>query len=348
MNENHRDLISIGFTVTVVVMAGFVAMRFLLPLVWAGVIAIATWPIYKRLERWLGYRKTLVAVLMSVMVTLVVIVPLAGLMIQGLQEARYLTAFLLQSNEGGIPAPEWLHTLPWDGDFLQNWWIEKLGHQGALSDLLETDPATVKSLSRFAKSVGLQVVHRSVVFGFALLCLFFFYRDGDVLAKQINALGEYCLGHRWDMYARNLPMAIKATVNGVVLVGFSVGLIMGSCYAILGVPFAVMLGAVTGVLAMIPFAVPFAFVTVALILLMKGSLASALAILAIGSFVMFVADHFVRPVIIGNATQLPFLAVLFGILGGVESLGLVGLFIGPVVMVLFTTLWHEPELSYKE
>jgi predicted PurR-regulated permease PerM len=60
--------------------------------------------------------------------------------------------------------------------------------------------------------------------------------------------------------------------------------------------------------------------------------------------VLFIADHFVRPTMIGSATKLPFLAVLLGILGGVETLGLVGLFIGPVVMTLFVTLWHEEKV----
>ncbi len=345
MNQNHRELISIGFTITVVVMAAIVAMHFLLPLVWAGIIAIATWPVYQRLERWLGYRKTLVAALLTFAFTLVVMVPLVWLTIKGLHEARVFANFLIQSNTEGVPPPDWIKSLPWGSDYLQNMWQDKLGHQGAVSELLETETSSIKSLSGFAKTVGLQVAHRSVVFGFALLCLFFFYRDGESLAQQINALGDYCLGHRWHLYSSNLPNAIKATVNGLVLVGLSVGAIMGTCYAILGVPFSVMLGAATALLAMIPFGAPIAFVTVGLVLLIKGSLAGAIVVLVVGSIVMFVADHFVRPVIIGNATQLHFLAVLFGILGGVEALGLVGLFIGPVVMVLFSTLWREPELS---
>ena len=55
------------------------------------------------------------------------------------------------------------------------------------------------------------------------------------------------------------------------------------------------------------------------------------------------ADHFVKPVLIGGAIELPFLAVLFGILGGVETMGVLGLFIGPIVMVLFVTLWQETQ-----
>jgi predicted PurR-regulated permease PerM len=344
MNENHRDLISISFTVSVVVLAGVIALHFLLPLVWAGIIAMATWPVFERLDRWLGYRKTLVAVLLTAVVTLVVMVPLVWLTIKGLQEARIFAAYLVQANADGIPPPDWIKNLPWVGGYAQDWWQTKLAHPGSVADLMDTETSTIKSLSGLARTVGVQVAHRSVIFGFALVCLFFFYRDGQVLAQQINALGRYCLGHRWALYASNLPTAIKATVNGLVLVGLSVGVIMGTCYAIAGVPFSVMLGAATALLAMIPFGAPFAFVTVALILLMKGSFVSAVVIVAIGGCVMFIADHFVRPVIIGNATQLHFLAVLFGILGGVETLGLVGLFIGPVVMVLFSTLWREPDL----
>ena len=61
MNENHRDMISISFTVGVVVLAGVIAFHFLLPLVWAGIIASATWPIFEKLNRWFGDRATLVA-----------------------------------------------------------------------------------------------------------------------------------------------------------------------------------------------------------------------------------------------------------------------------------------------
>ena len=61
-----------------------------------------------------------------------------------------------------------------------------------------------------------------------------------------------------------------------------------------------------------------------------------------GTVVLFVADHFIRPRLIGEATRMPFLLVLFGIFGGVEAFGLVGLFAGPAVMALFITLWREP------
>jgi len=138
-----------------------------------------------------------------------------------------------------------------------------------------------------------------------------------------------------------VPVAVRATVNGLVLVGLAEGVLLGIGYQFAGVPSAMLWAAVTGILAIIPFGAPLAFGAAAALLAWQGSTVAAIAIVILGVVVLFVADHFVRPTMIGNATQLPFLAVLLGILGGVETLGLIGLFIGPVVMTLFVTLWHE-------
>ena len=92
---------------------------------------------------------------------------------------------------------------------------------------------------------------------------------------------------------------------------------------------------------MLPFCAPIAFGLAALWLFVHGQAAGALAVLATGSVVVFLAEHFVRPGLIGSATRLPFLLVLFGILGGAETFGLIGLFIGPALMTILTVLWRE-------
>ena len=176
-----------------------------------------------------------------------------------------------------------------------------------------------------------------------MLCLFFFYRDGDILLQQINHVGESCLGDRWFRYANRLPAALRATVNGTIVVGIGVGVLMGVCYALIDFPAPTVMGFITAFAAMIPFVVPVVFSIIAAILFFNGSLIAAIIVVVWGTVVMFVADHFIKPVLIGGATQLPFLAVLFGILGGVETLGLLGLFVGPIIMVLFVTLWYESQ-----
>lgn len=345
MNENHRDLISITFTLAIILLAAIIAFRFLLPLAWAGIIAIASWPLYERLDEMLGGQKTLVATILTTVFTVVVAVPLLWLTVIAIQETRVAVNFLLTANAHGVTAPEWLGELPWVGEHLKAAWQESLGKPQGLTEFFVNGSKSLKAVGEFAKIVGMQVAHRAVIFGFAIVSLFFFYRDGERLAKQIKLLGRYLLKSRWKIYSEQLPLAIKATVNGLVLVGLGVGIVMGACYAIAGVPFAALFGALTAVFAMIPFGAPVVFAIVALILLIESQFVSALVVIIVGGVVMFTADHFIRPVMIGGATRMHFLAVLFGILGGVETLGLVGLFIGPVIMVLFTTLWHEPEMT---
>jgi predicted PurR-regulated permease PerM len=117
--------------------------------------------------------------------------------------------------------------------------------------------------------------------------------------------------------------------------------VLGVVYAIAGVPHPTMLGAASGVAAMIPFAAGVAIALAVLLLLAKGSVAAAVAVGVAGMAVTFTADHFVRPALIGGQTKLPFLWVLLGILGGVEVWGLLGLFLGPAIMAALMMLWRE-------
>jgi predicted PurR-regulated permease PerM len=97
----------------------------------------------------------------------------------------------------------------------------------------------------------------------------------------------------------------------------------------------------TGVLSAIPFASPLVFIGASAWLFMQSSTIAAIFVLAFGSTVVFVADHFVRPILIGGTIRLPFVWVLLGILAGVESFGLLGLFLGPTLLAVLITLWRE-------
>ena len=118
-------------------------------------------------------------------------------------------------------------------------------------------------------------------------------------------------------------------------------MLLGFAYALAGLPHAVSIAALTGILAVIPFGAPLAFCAAGLYLVAGGSTAAAAAVVGFGFLVVFVADHLVRPVLIGGAARLPFLWVLLGIIGGLETFGLLGLFLGPMVMAALISLWRE-------
>jgi predicted PurR-regulated permease PerM len=331
------------FTVAVVVAAGIVVHRFIAPVTWAGILAIATWPVFVRLDRALNGRRTVAALILTLVVLAAVAIPLIWLGGLLAKEIRAVFSYLATANAQGVAPPEWLGRVPGISEQLLQFWNDTLAEPGWVNRLLESDwLGRVGPAGGVVRVLGAAVIHRVVVLGFALLALFFFYRDGRTLAEHLNRLGDRLLGDRWELHASRIPGAIRATVNGIVLVGLAEGVLLGAAYFFAGAPSPVLLGAVTGVLAMIPFGAPIGFGAVAVYLMTLGSVGAAVAVLIVGAVVLFVADHFVRPAMIGGATRLPFLMVLFGILGGVETMGLVGLFVGPVVMVLLMTLWEEP------
>lgn len=343
MTETQRDVLSACFSLALVLAALFVTQRFLLPLLWAAILCIATWPLYRRMLAFTGNRAALAALLATLVAALVFVTPLALGVAQAAHQAPALAQFIASANTEGLAPPAWVVRIPFAGTEIHEWWLATLGQPHGLAHLLHgSSVAHLQSASEVLKRTGAGLLHRVIDVVFAFLCLFFFYKDGSALQRQVNAIGAHLIGEvRWTLYALKVPVAVRATVNGLVLVGLAEGVLLGIGYQIAGVPSAVLWAAATGVLAIIPFGAPLAFGAVVLLLLAQGATVAAIAIAAWGAIVLFVADHAVRPAMIGSATKLPFLAVLIGILGGVETLGLIGLFVGPVVMTLFVTLWHE-------
>jgi len=344
MNHTQRDLLSIGFCLLLIGLAAFIMQQFFLPLVWAGILCVATWPLYQRLLHKCGGKHILAALLMMLLVLCVALVPaLLGLR-EAIEQGPSIASFIAGANNNGLPVPAVLEHVPLVGSYLVHWWQETLASPHGLAHLMSEDGRVGHMISPggVLKMLGGQVFHRLIDFGFALLCLFFFYIDGHVLNRQIGQLGVRWFGElRWNRYYSTVPTAIRGTVNGLVLVGLGEGLLIGIGYAVAGLPSSVLWGAATGMLAIVPFGAPLIYLCATAVLLASGSTAAAIGVAVWGTIVLLLADHLVRPTIIGNATRMPFLAVLLGILGGVETLGLVGLFIGPVVMALLITLWRE-------
>jgi len=173
------------------------------------------------------------------------------------------------------------------------------------------------------------------------VALFFLFRDRKTVERQALTACDRLFGPRGERVARQMVASVHGTVDGLVLVGLGEGVILGIVYYFAGVPHPVLLGAFTAVAAMIPFGAALAIAVAALLLVAAGSVTPAIVVAVSGLVVTFAADHFVRPALIGGTTKLPFLWVLLGILGGVETFGLLGLFVGPAVMAALVLLWRE-------
>jgi len=315
--------------------------EFLPALAWAVVLAIALGPLYARLERRFppGRHNILLPSFAILAIALVFLAPLAILGVQAAREAHDVAEFVRKAEESGIPAPEFLSRLPYGAAQATSWWNDNLGHAQAGSEILHRfDNGKVIGASR---NVGREVIHRMVLFGFSLVALFFLFRDRKTVERQALTACDRLFGPRGERVARQMVASVHGTVDGLVLVGLVEGVILGIVYYFAGVPHPVLLGAFTAVAAMIPFGAALAIAVAALLLVAAGSVTPAIVVAVSGLVVTFAADHFVRPALIGGTTKLPFLWVLLGILGGVETFGLLGLFVGPAVMAALVLLWRE-------
>ncbi|MBS0641230.1 MAG: AI-2E family transporter [Proteobacteria bacterium] len=331
-----------GALVLLLVLAGLWTLhRYVNALTWATILAIAVWPLYRRAQhRWPpGKHNILLPAVFTLAVALVFLIPLALVGVEVAREAHTVLDTIDQAREQGIPEPAWLAHLPFMAGTAAQWWQTHLATPESANELL--DHARESAIANHTRALGEQALHRVVLFGFTLMTLFFLFREGHRLRHQFLRASHRAFGPSGERIGRQMIASVHGTVDGLVLVGLGEGFLMGVGYVIAGVPHPALLGMFTAIAAMVPFGAPIAFGIAALILLVQDMVAWAVAIVVLGVVVTFVADHFVRPVLIGKTTRLPFLWVLLGILGGVETWGLVGLFLGPAIMAALILLWRE-------
>jgi predicted PurR-regulated permease PerM len=314
---------------------------FIAALAWAVIIAIAAWPLFERLNRALGaaQRGVLAPLAMTLLIGLIFILPFALVARELVRDMGGILVHLAALRRNGVSVPDWLPQLPGFGRMFAQWWQANLADPDAMQDLLGRAYGRIPTET--VREFGGEIVHRLALFGFTLLTSFFLFRDGADLGGQLVGLSDRLLGPGGERVGRHMIAAVHGTLNGLVLVGLAEGMALGGAYWLAGLPHPVSVGALTGVLAAIPFAAPVVFGAAALYLFAVGSRLAAGAVLVFGFVVVFIADHAVRPFVIGGAARLPFLWVLLGILGGLESFGFLGLFLGPVTMAALMSLWRD-------
>jgi predicted PurR-regulated permease PerM len=321
-----------------VLLAIWILRRFLPALAWAGVLAIATWPVREWLTRkYMSEWST--AILLTFTVGILIVGPLVFLAIQMAREAVILVQTMRELRETGLATPDWVSQFPLIGGYLASWWQDHLADPDAAKRLL----GRAESLGaiQWTRSLSGEIVSRLLILAFTLLTLLFAYRDGPAIINQGRYIADRLFGPSGEHLGREAIVAVRATVNGLVLVGLAEGALLGAAYATAGLSHPVLLGFATGLLAIVPFGAPLVFVTACLALIIQSRITAAILLFLFASVVVLVADHFVRPALIGMSTRLPFLWILLGIFGGLETFGLIGLFLGPAIMAAVLALWRE-------
>jgi predicted PurR-regulated permease PerM len=310
--------------------------HFLGALAWAFLLAVITWPLHEKLLRrgWssLGSAATLLSVLvLSFSGPSIFLFNALG------NEVSTVERLLGQLNQTGVPAPPWLAKLPVVAKPVLAWWQEHLAVPGGLATLIRTTAGDlIPHVTSTISTLGPTILANALYLFLAMLTLFVIYVQGHTVVSYVDRAGMRIAPGYYPVLRRLFPLSVRGTALGLCSVALLEGVVLGFAYAIAGAPAPVLLAVITGYMALIPGGAPLSFSLVSLLLLGQGHAGAALGLFCWGAFELFLVDKFVRPKLIGRRVELPFLAVLFGLLGGVSTMGVLGLFIGPFMMaVLF-------------
>ncbi|MEW9808217.1 AI-2E family transporter [Mesorhizobium marinum] len=315
---------------------------FIVPVLAALVIAFASWPLYRRLLDAVGGSRTVAASIALLFILAFLIVPIMLASSYAITEVREWVGWALETNRDGAPTPLWIADLPIVGEWLDLQWTTHLAHPGGIGEVIQLfSGANIGSIYRGVVAAGGSAFGLLLTLLFMLIALFFTYRDGETFAAQLDRLGERILPMRWERISRVVPATISSTVTGMTLIAIGEGVVLGIAYWIAGVPSPVTLGALTGLMALIPGGAPLSFTLVSIYLVASGSPVAGVALFLWGSIELFIVDKTLRPRLVGGPIKLPFLPTFFGLIGGVKTMGLLGLFIGPVLMAILVSIWRE-------
>jgi predicted PurR-regulated permease PerM len=312
---------------------------FLAPVAWAVILAYVTWPAYRRLRNLLGSHVNASALLMTLLLAGAFALPLLWViaMLRGEVPAAYL-AFVDLLSQGKEALPAYLVQVPWLGTEIER-----------LVDLARQEPAAlrdqflqwVKPFADETLSVLGDIGRTAFKFGFALLTAFFLYRDGESLLVQARGLLLRLLGPRAGGYLRAIGDTMRAVLYGLVLTALIQGALAGLGYWAVGLRAPVLVGVITVILALVPFGAPLVWGSVSVWLLAIGETWAGVGLAIWGAVVVSQIDNLLRPLVISSATRIPYLLVFFGVLGGISAFGLIGLFLGPIVIAVLLAVWRE-------
>lgn len=330
------EVARVGAGLALTVGAFLVLQPFLVPMAWAAVLALMTWPLYRRVRDW-SRRPLATALAFTLAAFLCVGVPLTLLLANLASEGTRLVEGVQGWLEAGAPLPGWIAERSWLAAPFEELRGTGVGPE-RIAGWVQSYGTTVSGrLVDLAGAVARNVFSVLIM----LVTLAIFYRDGDRLVAQAKELAPVFLPYAAPGFVDRLGASIRAVVLGLLGTALVQGTLAGIGFAVLGVPLPVALGALTAVISFVPGGTVAVWAPAALWLLFSGSPLAAFGLALWGALVVSTVDNWLRPLLISGAARIPFILVFFGVLGGLSAFGVLGLFLGPVLLSVAFTLLAE-------
>jgi predicted PurR-regulated permease PerM len=337
----QKQIIQIAIVALLLIGCIAVLLPFTGTLMFAVVICVTTAPLRETMLRLCRGRSHLTALLMSVLLVLLLLAPLAllsGTLTQGIESAvRYLRPIL----EAGLSAkpPRWLSELPLVGSIIDNYWLELAASREEMNNLLRQliDPTRKMALATVSM-LGQGLLQLMLVIFFA----FFIFRDAKEYADALRNGSQKLAGELGERMLKLAAGTVTGVMVGIVGTAAAQAFVAMFGYLIAGVPGVAMLTFMTFIFSMVPvIGATLIWLGAAWWLYGNGETGWAIFMVLWGMFGISSVDNFIKPILISRTSSLPLLLIVVGIFGGVMVFGFIGLFLGPMLLALGQVLIRE-------
>lgn len=327
------QVLAIGLLIAAVL---WVLRPFLTSLVWASMIVVATWPVMRALRTWLGGRRGLAVAVMTVLLLMVIVVPFSLTITAIVEQADKAASWVKSLTTFTVPPPpEWLSRIPLAGQKLAGKWQEIA--------VLEPEELSARLVPYARQGIGWFVAQAGSVgmmglrFLLTVIIAAILYANGEAASGWTVGFARRLAGQQGEDAVILAAKAVRGVALGVVVTAILQASVGGLGLAVTGMPAAMWLTALMFVLCLAQIG-PFLVLAPAVIWLFWKEGAVWGSILLVFSVVAVTLDNFVRPILIRKGADLPLILIFAGVIGGLIAFGVIGLFIGPVVLAVSYTL----------
>jgi len=331
-----RALLVIVMLLALMIGSLYVLRPFLPGLIWATTIVVATWPVLLSIQRHCGGRRWLATVAMLLILLFVIVLPLyQAISTLALHGGAIMAAVKSLPDYALLAPPAWIGSIPLAGPRIAQEW-QTLSDAGAGGLLARIEPYLTTAahwLLGHAAIVGVFVMHMLIT----VIIAGILYSKGDIAADFARRFANRLAGQRGVAAIRLAASAIRAVALGIVVTAVVQSALGGIGLWIAGVPAA---GILTALMVMLCLAQlgPFLPMLGGVAWLFQNDMKLAAAVLLVWAIVVGTLDNLLRPLLIKRGVNLSMLLILSGVLGGMFAFGIVGLFIGPVILAVTSTL----------
>lgn len=325
------------FFIGLLTAASFWVLRpFIISIIWSFLIVVASWPVLLRLQAWLFGRRGLAVAVMTATLMLIIFVPLTLAVITMVHNSEHIAARTRSLVALAMsPPPAWLDSIPLVGGSLSARWRDFAALTPEQRSTIVT-PYARKALQWFlsqAGGFGMMMVN----FLLTVIIAAIMYAKGEIAAKGALAFARRLAGVKGEEVAVLAARAVRGVALGIVLTALIQAAFGGIGLAVTGVPAAALLTAVMFMLCLAQLG-PALVLVPAVIWLYMNDRALAGTVMLVFSILAVTVDNIIRPLFIKKESHLPLVMVIAGVVGGLIAFGIVGLFIGPVLLAVTYTL----------